>query len=743
MTRPQDPDETIPALTYKRALVPVLKTLLEMLEADALFLWELFDVKEQAAESNYQEMSEEEKEDLCLAFYKFLVDKQKSIIDQILPAYPPTKSDANSTPERGPERMKRFLKGRYSILKFTEGVTNENRFRPLKFGFGEEARPRKYVVLYSEVADELTEVEPSPQPNPFGEEPTKDPFGKKIAKPLKMEGVTAFHARTNTSGEYSKEDLGSTYQKISIGLNYDRITLDRNTGGPPIDRCEYLRVFPVRKGGKVIGVLKAEYYPVDKPLDSARVDKVGKPLDSAGVDKKVERCLDFLAEFIIKSREGVDALTYARLCKGSNLTKRLREAKDAAEQRASKNLDSAVKTILSASIHLFDVFNRRTYIGWEEISDRINHYADEMCDVLALPKLNILGRFKELGRYDELLLSDIPQYREHFIHQFHAFILGLLVILEIGIDEFAGWANDQLETRSRVFHKHPNKIDARSVIRIWFLACFFHDYAYILQQFDNVMGSFIKKILGLDRLIIDNDWSQLFTEKPIEDRASKRTQFSGYLLDMATYFVSGEQKLSDVGITTHPKLLVDEMWNSVIIRQDHGPLSALVLLDSVLGTGKADRDRVNEAYMAALAVACHHKEVFRQVASVGGESFLTLEGFPFIFLLVYCDTAQEWGRKKREENGIEYDSPVLESVEVKKMTPHTEVKTTLCYDSLGDPDRIPEKPFISRIEAETACSFKSRNYSFVISYVEKPGDNPDAHAIQIADIRFPIVGPCE
>lgn len=717
-------DETIPALVYKRALVPVLNTFRGMIKADSLLLWEIFDDRIKEG-SKIQKISTYEKEKLCKAFYEFLEEKQTGIVGRLIDGidYEPSKKAMD-----GPEKMEDFLKepkgknaerkGRYSILKFVEAVTDDKKFEPMEFGYGEKARPRKYIILDDEVSKPIfenikskSEKSKTDKLETTGAEKTSPPGA------IKMEGISAYHARIKTDKTYTKDELSEKHRNFSIGLNHDRIIMKKVKGGGTVDRCEQLCVLPImlkeKEGDEevVIGILKAELYDKNRKFVPEDIEAL-------------KSCLPFFAQFIVDSRDGVHELTYSQLCKGKKLAKLLEGISDDFEEKfKNEEFYDVIKKVIDRSLHLFNVFNRDTYIGWTAIAGRINHFIREISPSLGLPEeIDLLSRFEDFRRYDELLLEDISQYREHFIHQFHTFILGLIIILKLGIDKFKTWANNQLKSRRKAFNTPYYALDERSVIRIWFMTSFFHDYAYILQRFDGGMSSFIKKVLKLQDFHIRNDWSQIFMNQPGDSGhnfSGSERRFSTYLTKMASYFVSGEHKgKSQINVSQSSKL-IDQIWNAVLTRQDHGPLSALALLDYLASKAEMETQRVEETYLAALAIACHHEGVFQKVADVDGEPYLTLEGFPFVFLLVYCDTAQEWGRRKKNEvDQIEYSSPILDDVEVNLKRTPMEVSTKICYDE-SHILRVPEARFIKNIAADIEQSFKSRDYLFMIRYLRK------------------------
>jgi hypothetical protein len=761
MTTNKSQDEAILALAYKRALIPVLNTILRMLHADAVFLWEVFDaarpMKLKGRKKNYRrrkeqnediplsergvaEIDSDEKERLCTEFYKFVLDKESGLL--------PSDSTSKKNPQHKQvaKQIMKALAGQYTILKFVEAVSKEDdfeverlvkpdgstepreeNFEPIEFGYGESARPRKYVVLDDPVILQRTfnlrmeEFKPTARRS----NSKRDSLHKFIG----LEGLTAYHVRTGSWGSYTRSQLDGPLQRLSIGLNHDRIILKRKPGGTPIDRCRRLCLLPIKYGDNVIGIIKAEIYSDTHDFPTGNI-------------KRVRDMLPYLAEFIVHSRAGVKALTYKDLCKGSALLDALIRVRNSKEIKKRGETDP-VYQVVDRLTHVFHVFKRGTYIGWAEIAGRVNHFVQEIGPLLHLKETDLLAKFEQFRRYDELLIEDVIQYREHFVHQFHTFVLGLIIILRIGIEQFVNWANDQLEARERIFRHPYQKLDAVSVIRIWFLTSFYHDYAYILERFDQNMSGFIESVLRVKPFVVKDDWSQALLSTLRDDQnvnTGPPSSLSTYLIKMSSYFVDGRDKSiaktrsntkarkgrnyeKAPAVRTHAADFVDAIWQAVVGRQDHGPLSALVMLDAIAreeSKTNVKLGRLNEAYIAATAVACHHRGVFERVGHVYGESYLTLEGFPFTFLLTYCDTAQEWGRRKKEEDS----SPWLEGIAVIKATANKPglVRTTICYDSsMGN--QVPDPEVIKERVKAWQQTFRSHYYRFVIEYWQAKGGN--------------------
>ena len=87
--------------------------------------------------------------------------------------------------------------------------------------------------------------------------------------------------------------------------------------------------------------------------------------------------------------------------------------------------------------------------------------------------------------------------------------------------------------------------------------------------------------------------------------------------------------------------------------KNHALLSALTLLNMILGekTATAREEYIGETfstavYPAALAIALHDTSVLRNLPK---NSDIIFQSMPIGLILIYCDTAQEFGRSEQKE----------------------------------------------------------------------------------------------
>ena len=84
----------------------------------------------------------------------------------------------------------------------------------------------------------------------------------------------------------------------------------------------------------------------------------------------------------------------------------------------------------------------------------------------------------------EIILKHIPGYRLHFLHQFNVFLLGLVMIAQVGV------------LKQAIIN---SKID--DFIKEWSIASMFHDIGMTIEKQDNVFRQYITNSLNIDKKI--------------------------------------------------------------------------------------------------------------------------------------------------------------------------------------------------------------------------------------------------
>lgn len=207
-------------------------------------------------------------------------------------------------------------------------------------------------------------------------------------------------------------------------------------------------------------------------------------------------------------------------------------------------------------------------------------------------------------------------YRDHYIHQFQVFLLGLHII-------------DKLRT---IF---PEEID-----RLWLITASFHDMAYPLQKYDSWAQSFFKESLGIESIGV-SDIKSNFVE------GSLLASMGDIINALCKGHFNGELRGNWL---QEEQSLIRFFHERITQRKHHCILSSLSLLKRALLVDHSLRETL--FVPSALAIALHHDVVWRELPTERHLNSLKFSNDPLAFLLMFCDCVQEWGRPKTNESSV-------------------------------------------------------------------------------------------
>ena len=610
--------------------------------------------------------------------------------------------DANDTP--------------YKVLKFigVEDSYGDKKEKKQHWSYDYETRPNKYIVF-----DKIDEI-----------------VGKEVLY-IKGEGITAMVARRNfcvrmvENQIYDKNSDGSKNEN-SIGAKV-RGKNDDTERGIHI-KCKELIAIPIYDdiSNEIKGVVRLDNY-IDlkegrnKVYDDIRelMSRVPDTIEIKGKEDLLRVINELCLQVIGVSLGITDIGSYDQLFQGKKMI-------DAVINIGNKvNLEiKGNKKIYDLTKHLFFVFQRHTYIGYEEIMIRTMLYIKDVFKSVDMEKYYDLTEKKliDFMDHEKLMLYSTEKYRDHFMHQFHVFVMGYIFINAIGIDEIKKRINKRLQN---VEEYQEIEIDDEGVLRIWVLIALFHDIAYIFQQYDKTMQKFISDNLLVD-IPVHIDWGSILSSK------KNKASYIDTITELTRFFVSqDENKL------TNKTELLKNYIQAIEDNQDHGVLSAILLINlymktiegNYIGDHGSTSKRIVEIYLAALAISMHNSCTYKTLKEDTNIGYICFESFPLEFLLMYCDTAQEWGRKK-EVDKVFYDAPVLESITVdipngkeinkepgiisnnehdKGKNKITQIICKLKYEGLNHPNEEKLNSFF----LEKLSKFRSNKISFGVQYAYK------------------------
>jgi hypothetical protein len=237
--------------------------------------------------------------------------------------------------------------------------------------------------------------------------------------------------------------------------------------------------------------------------------------------------------------------------------------------------------------------------------------------------------FKNFETYEKVLFQSNPEYRDHYIHQFDVFLLGYYFLNEILVSD---------TEISEIFKPYPQ----RKPNLTWMLTSTFHDIGYPIEKIDEWFASFLNTFLRVETAI------------PIEIEKILSPVFFDYLRYLSEEHYNQTSEPMTVSGTCY---LRDWRFHSVLVnnlrmKKDHGIVSSLLLIHSLFTQEHFSNfhDWFFESFEPDIMPACHAIAIHH--LKIDFER-ISLKKSPFAFLLVLCDSIQDWQRSIDGENPSE------------------------------------------------------------------------------------------
>jgi hypothetical protein len=213
------------------------------------------------------------------------------------------------------------------------------------------------------------------------------------------------------------------------------------------------------------------------------------------------------------------------------------------------------------------------------------------------------------------------EYREHFIHSFQVFLLGMIIV-DNYYELFRNWLSPQLRDEPRT-----------SLESGWLLASTFHDHMKPVNPLLNLVRKIVRtREESVESLQIPEGAPELVD---LIDTAYGVMNSGGHL----------EGNLPSPGQRSALWQVLDEYAK----KGNHGVVAGINVLDWIRGSGQLTSTDV----IAALAIALHdsdykNKRALPRALLQAGVFPVNFAGQPLACLLLWCDAIQEWGRWTRK-----------------------------------------------------------------------------------------------
>lgn len=320
--------------------------------------------------------------------------------------------------------------------------------------------------------------------------------------------------------------------------------------------------------------------------------------------------------------------------------------------------------------------------------------------------------YPDIQKDFEVVLLLNPKYRDHFLHQFQVFLLGIIIIDAL-YDEV--WVKD--------FERNSGS----KIEDAWLACSAYHDYNYPIQQWDDWITKFLSRNFhangtsgerhinqeDLKRQIIQLNLAEIAVRDEFVDKLSRLVEGIGYSLDdcFQRFFI-----------------------RRIAFDKNHATLGAFTFLEKFQNCRSLSIYAVNSAAVSILLhddtnwlclqgnetglCECIRKDLSleeREICNKKLLAHLSLNSMPLAFLLAFCDVAQEWGRQGR---GFEINEPRLENVEVdsSKIHIHISVSNSIsCKNKEEEVERLGHYLQDNRFEIRVSSRDESRDNTMKMS----------------------------
>ena len=310
--------------------------------------------------------------------------------------------------------------------------------------------------------------------------------------------------------------------------------------------------------------------------------------------------------------------------------------------------------------------------------------------------------FRGLEREKDLFL--LPQYRDHFIHSFYCFVLGLILMSKNNVllsNELHLKDIDYSEKENRERKKEDEDSD-RKLLQKWFIISMGHDIAYIMQKGGDVVEKFVLDYLQ-------------------SNPSKKLMQWSLCVRDLLQFgkFPQYLTNVSDTAFTIHPENLkkvlrqtiCQEIVNDVAHRQiQHDIWSSMFIMHSLGSCAEylqdkykwipTDLDAVGRAILPHHVLSWNDKEghlmnLLRTDDSVACEvdwnPRINKKDNPMGYLLFLCDTISQAGRLAPELNEGDLDIREMKFQKIEVTPERLHIELNYVFKEQYDDDKITEE----------------------------------------------------
>lgn len=338
----------------------------------------------------------------------------------------------------------------------------------------------------------------------------------------------------------------------------------------------------------------------------------------------------------------------------------------------SKEINGIWKLIIKKSIICLRYFDKREPFLLNKEKSPIAYGVNELGDY-----------FDEYTEFESMLYGGGKFYRDHVIHVFRTWLLGVDCLLE-----------NNCKYLLKIAIGGGAEVNPLEKLSIWSIIALTHDLGYPLEKAQDIIGK-------------TKDMMQSFIVNPT---LSLDLSFNGVQNNMNDFVVrflsskmhekhhlnqSGEEEFKKEYVARlQPKYYFK--FQKSLEKSKHGILSAIIIYKLLLYFLESDYS-INEDYVfyeEDVRQFYIRREILRAISSHTCHDIYHLDMMNFAFLLIIVDDSQEWGRKKISELYVKSKT----KYEFKEIKPSFDIK-------LIEVDKDGKKELVSIHKCSTSEEF--------------------------------------
>ena len=270
--------------------------------------------------------------------------------------------------------------------------------------------------------------------------------------------------------------------------------------------------------------------------------------------------------------------------------------------------------------------------------------------------------FSQYTEFETTLYGSVDHYRDHVIHVFRVWLIGINKLLE-GNNDYLN--NIEIKSDSNF------KINNFEKISMWSIIALTHDLGYPLEKSSQI----IEKTKNMMKAFVSNpsilmDFSFSGVQNSMNDFILRF--ISSKMREVKVINNVNDENNKQYVVRLQPKYYFK--FQKSLEHNEHGILSILIIYKLLLYFLESDYS-LNEDYRFIYEEARQfyiRRDILRAIASHTCKDIYQNNATSFSLLLIVCDEAQEWGRKNISQlyrNGdVEYS---LKSLTIKKTPENT------------------------------------------------------------------------